>query len=148
MIQTLRKRHRYTWFVLAILLPLGYILSFVSIPEAPIDERNFGLDQVEAKGEVIKSSTGDNVRINLRGEAGKQARQLEIVVLQPLKSAAASVYLNSQPLDNAGSDFLIGQLGPKGDYRFDLDSLQSQYPGFHLLIYDHIKQKTIEQISL
>ena len=148
MIHALRKRHRYTWVGLAILLPLGFILAFISIPDKQIESINLEIGQVVALPDVVKSKAGTNVNITIRKAPDKSEQQLEIVVMHPLKSPAASVYLSAQPFDQAAGGQLIGQLGPKGVYRFNLDSVQSQYSNFYLLVYDHIKAQTIEQLNL
>lgn len=148
MIHSLRKRHRYTWIGLAFLLPIGFVLAFISIPEKIVDSNGLDFGQAEALVDVVKSKDGNTFNVKLRTGADKGMQQIEVEVVQPLKSAAASVYLHSQALDQPNGGQLIGQLGPKGVYRFDLDTLQSKFSTVHLLIYDHIKGQAIEQISL
>lgn len=148
MIYAYRKRHRYTWLGLALLLPTGFILAFLAIPEDKFDTNELGFGRTEALTDVVKSKTGQSFKVNIRKEPNKSEQQLEVVLLQPLKSAATSVYLSAQSFEQITDGQFIGQLGPKGVYRYILDSLQSQYDPVHLLIYDPIKGQTIEQLSL
>lgn len=148
MIYQLRKRHRYTWSILAVLLPLGFVLAFLTIPEQKMDSKNLGFGQPEALVDVVKRVEGRLINANIRKTANQPQVQLEIMVMHPIKSPAATVHLSDRPVESDADGQFIGQLGPKGVYRFNLDSVQSQYSSFYLLIYDPIKDQPIERISL
>lgn len=148
MIHPLRRQHRYTWILLAILLPLGFTLAVIAIPEQKLHSKNLGFGKTGALMDIEKSAAGTQLKANLRKDPKQLVRQIEIMVMHPLQSPSATVYLSPEASININGGQFLGQLGPKGVYRFNLDSVQSQYSEIHLLIYDPIKDQPIDQVRL
>ena len=148
MIRSLRKRHLSIWILLGLLLPIGFVMAFLAVPKLdPVEQKlQFGLE--EAYPNVIGSGETDLLAVQVRENPMTGLRQIEIEVKQPLEAASALVYLTKSPAEEIVDGQLLSQLGAKGKYRIELDSMLSAQKTYHLLFHDQIKASTIDKIQL
>ena len=133
----LRKLHLRIWIVVAIAVPICIVLSILARPSFPFTETINRSTVIQALPQNVKEVETDNLKINLRGE-NTLAKQLEIIVKKPLKSASMAVYY----LENKAKGKYIGGMQSKGVYRFAIDkSIQG------IILYDPIKKRDIQQIE-
>ncbi len=129
----LRKRHKYIWLVLVVMLPV--LLGFV------IKDLNFSSQKTITKqlanGSILKEIKTDNVHAVLRKQ--DSGYLLEVNLIKPLQSASN---LLQGVADTSKEVFVIGQLEGMGLYRFDLDQdIQG------IMIYDALKKQEIQKLE-
>jgi len=139
MIVKLRKRHLYTWVVIALALPLGIILAFTNVHEVEKDE--LATSVAEPLGEVVSNGQGEHVLINLRKKANQY--QIEAVVLKPIQAANTMLQIAQ-----GGNIITLGRLASTGVYRFSIPQNVSIGNELELTIYDQIKKTEIEKITV
>lgn len=143
MIIQLRRRHYYTWLILAILLPFGLILAYFNIPDVKND--NFSRVTLAVFTKIIANQQTKDLKINLR-ENSEGKLQIEVIILQPLIGAANHLYLSNST--ERPREILLGSLASKGIYRFQVPNNFSNRQTIYLEIFDIFKKKVIETIKL
>jgi len=141
MTPTLRKAHRYIWYTLAGALPLGWAAAIWVMPDAVWQQpiRPGQSDPLPAL--VLSKQSGDFV-VSLRQNRAGTRQQLEFQVTKPLAQANTSVILEGRP------ELLIGALGPRGAWRFDLDSLAAGRRPLRLRLENKITHQILRTITL
>ena len=144
MIKPLRKRHLQIWMILAILIPIGIISAYISIPKTTTNkllQSTVG----EALPVLIKSIDRTSYAASLRTNKDSSQLQLE------WKNRAASVYPSSliyqlaENSDDIKQAAIIGRVEARGDYYFSLKKDSTKY--FRFVLYDIIHQQTIDSIN-
>lgn len=143
MIIQLRKRHYYTWLILAILLPLGLLLAYFNIPENKND--TFSRNNPVAFTTIISSKQTGDLKVNLR-ENSKGKLQIEVIILQPLIGAANQLFVSNSS-ENL-KRILLGSLESKGIYRFQIPENFVKSSTIYLEIFDVIKKKEVEKLVI
>jgi len=142
MIPKLRKRHRVTWLVLAIMLPVLFILGVSAIPG---DEPYNGDLYLFTKAQIGKETDSKDlgyISFNLR-EASENRRQIEVMVKKPLTAPSNKLVIKGA---NFGEYYVREILGSQGIYRFNWrDSVEQAY---QILLVDQIKQTKLENFNL
>ncbi len=131
MIPKQRKRHGYTWMVLAVLLPVGFLLAWAAIPS--------GKTEIPG-GEV------EGISVNQANDGDKQI--LNINISKPLASPGFLVLLGNENSNDPDSSTLIGQIYGAGDYTFSLPNLDSAVEPIQILIYNPFNQKVTHRFTL
>ena len=131
MIRSLRKRHLNAWIILALVLPLGFIWAYLVIPHNLPDP----LEAVVSTGELFSIKKATN-----------GTDQLEITIQQPLTTPSTLVYLAGKSTPDIKTALLIGSLGPRGKYVFNLPSQLPQDPV--VLFYDAISKNIYHQVAI
>lgn len=139
MIAKLRKRHVFTWVVLALLIPVLIVLAYTNVRKMPVQD--FSTVQAQALTELIGNTQGNYVLVNIRKQEAKH--QVEAVILKPIQAANTMLQLKS---GNKNID--LGRLGSKGIYRFDLPKNISVSGSMEVVVYDQIKKVEIEKINI
>lgn len=139
MTPALRKTHRYAWYALAILLPMGWLAAIRAIP-GEIRQQPVRREQALALPVLAQSRQSGDLLINLRQDSSGTRRQLEIFIQKPLTEPNTAVILENQPTDQ-----LIGLLGTRGVWRFDLDSLTVP---IKLRLEDKIHGRVLQKLTL
>lgn len=134
--RNLRKRHLHIWVILALLLPLGFIWAYQVIPST------------ESSPSLLPtgSSLSDELFLVSLTAGSNKAPKLEISIQQPLSTPSTLVYLTSKSSPEIEQAILIGALGPKGVYHFDLPRQIPDDP--LILFYDAINQQMYHQIAI
>lgn len=139
MTPALRKTHRYAWYALAILLPMGWLAAIRAIP-GEIRQQPVRREQALALPVLAQSRQSGDLLINLRQDSSGTKRQLEIFIQKPLTEPNTAVILENQPTDQ-----LIGLLGTRGVWRFELDSLTVP---IKLRLEDKIHGRVLQKLTL
>ena len=123
MIRPLRKFHFITWHLLALLLPVAFILAIALRPG--IAER------------VLHA--GEPFLMDIRNTTDSTSL-LVITVARPLEVPSCLVFITIK-----GKEFLLGKLDHQGQYSYEIPAPDQQVA---LRLYDPIGKKTIKSISL
>lgn len=143
MTPTLRKRHFQIWILLSLLLPLGFILGLLAIPASAPTSQDVMLtrqvmDLLPSSDKRQAHGQGWEAQIK-QDDTG--VRYIEIEVNQERRSPSTWVYLFGK--DDKQRIPLFG-IGEQGTYQVSIDSAQD-ISG--LLLYDRLKQDTLEQVN-
>jgi len=136
----LRKAHRYAWFSLALLLPLGWLAAIWVIPDDVI-QTPAGQVQPDALPLVLHSREAGDFVINVRSDSSDTKRQIEILIKKPLGNPNTTLVAESN-----GSASTLGLLGTRGIRRFDLNSLTSHARPLRLQFIDHLQGRTLRTV--
>ena len=142
MIVALRKRHIWLWALIGPLLIIGIVIAYTGIPK-PKTEKLF-LKTSPALPEIVATSQNGQWLASIRSDVGQNQFQLEIVILEPLVSASALVY---QTYSKNPADFekgqMLGSVGKKGTYRFDLPINSKGKKTVNIVLYDDIRSSIL-----
>ena len=137
MTPALRKIHRYTWYSLAVLLPVGWLAAVVAIPDA--------VWQTPVRAElpaplplVSQSKESGDFIVNLRRDSLGDRRQVEVIIKKPLTNPNTTLILNDR--------IVLGLLETRGIRRFDLDSLAARAARVELRFEDKIRQRVLRTV--
>jgi hypothetical protein len=136
---TLRKIHRYTWFSLAILLPIGWLAAIWAIP-AGVWQTPVRPEQPAPLQFVAQSRESGDFVVNLRQDSAGDRRQIEIFIKKPLSSPNTTITIK-------GREKVLGLLGTRGIWRFDLDSLSAHSKPLKLRFEDKIQGRILRTIT-
>ncbi len=139
MTPALRKTHRYAWYTLAILLPMGWLAAILAIPDE-IRQQPVRREQAPPLPVLAQSRQSGDLLINLRRDSAGARRQLEIFIQKPLTEPNTAVILENKPTDQP-----LGLLGARGVRRFDLDSLT---PPVKLRFEDKIHGRVLRRVTM
>ncbi len=134
----LRKIHRYTWFSLAILLPIGWLAAIWAIP-GEVWQTPVRVEQPAALPFILQSKESGDFVINLRQDSAGERRQIEIFIKKPLTSPNTTVTVE-------GQEKTLGLLGTRGVYHFDLDSLTAKKWPLKLRFEDKIQGRLLRTV--
>lgn len=146
MTPNLRKRHFRTWMALAVLIPVGFVWAFISIPPSP-PSTSFAKHPAQPTQleKLVKEADHQHLKINLREDRTGTKRQLEIIVKAPLNHPSTWVYLGTDSEVSIEGKKLVGILANQGVYRFPIDA----QPDFsNIILYDAIKKESWTVIEL
>jgi len=132
MISSQRKRHRFIWVMIGVLLPLLVVLAVLRTPSFPYSEKAEIV--AETSLPILKEIESDLFKINLRGTSDG-AEELELLLKVPLKSPSAVVFDDQQNV--------LGQIGASGVYSFPIRPANTA-----ITIKDPIKNQIITEIKL
>ena len=140
---SLRRRHYYTWLLLAVLLPLGVWWAYTHLPQTPTSD--FSRQVALPYPTLLKTQQTDQLKVALRADSA-QNQQLELVILKPLIGAANQVYVSNSAQNPR--QILMGSVANTGLYRFALPQSVAHSSVLIVSIYDVFKQKEIEKVTI
>ena len=123
MIKPLRHHHFVIWRILAVALPLTFILALIQRPTSP----------------HIVPESEDGFALKIQNQTDSTAT-LTILVGKPLNSPSCLVYLSS-----SSGEILLGKLDSQGPYTFAVPASKEQRT---VRLYDAIHQRTITSLHL
>ncbi len=141
-----RKLHRYIWFAFAFLLPLGWLAAIWVIPET-IWQTPVHLGQPPQLTNLLQSKESGDFVINLRQDSTEQLKQIEIFIKKPQVNPSTVVILETIDSIKGNKEQLLGMLGSRGVWRFNLDSLTINHPDFKVRLEDNIQHLTLRSIT-
>lgn len=141
MIYRLRNRHFRIWIILALLLPVGFVVSLSAIPEALLGEVISHLRP--ARSTVIQLSEDSLVMVSTLAEADKPG--LEITLKQPLQVPGAHIYLAVNQSEDINLAEFLGQIDSQNAYYFSTDKIVTS--DHSLLFYDPINRVIFHKIE-
>lgn len=135
----LRKAHRYIWFSLAILLPIGWVAAIWVMPgevwQTPVRPEQ----PVAFLPFIVQSKESGDFVINLREDKWGERRQIEIFIKKPLTNPNTTITIE-------GQEKTLGLLGTRGVYHFDLDSLTAKKWPLKLRFEDNIQGRVLRTV--
>lgn len=152
MIKPLRKKHLQIWTALAILLPTGIIVAWLSVPQQSKD-RLLQPASAEALPNILASADKENYTVRIRSNSDTSELQLEWINKNILTYPTATIYRTQNNMkDDIDNSALIGRIEARGTYHFPLAKGKAQIQiftpeGFHFFIYDFIHHKVIDSIT-
>jgi hypothetical protein len=135
----LRKIHRYIWFSLAVLLPIGWLAAIWAIP-GEVWQTPVRAEQPAALPVILQSKESGDFVVNLRQDSAGERRQVEIFIKKPLTNPNMTVTVE-------GQERTLGLLGTRGVHRFDLDSLSAQSKPLKLRFEDKIQGRLLRTVE-
>ena len=141
MTPALRNAHRYTWYTLAVVLPLGWAAAVWVMP-GPVWQTPLRVGQPEPLPAIVLSKQSGDVIVSLRQSRGADQQQVEIQVIKPLEQANTSVVVEGQP------EIVLGVLGARGAWRFDLDSPTATRRPLRIRLENNITRQPLRTIEL
>ncbi|CAN5834976.1 hypothetical protein BH10BAC2_BH10BAC2_22290 [soil metagenome] len=148
MIKQLRKRHLQIWTVLAVLLPVGIAVAWLSIPTEAKDKL---LQPASAQvlPNVLASAEKDSYTVHIRSNSDTSQFQLEWINKKTLIYPTATIYKASPNGGDLEGASLIGRIEARGNYYFMLDSTfqLNNASTYQLVLYDFIHEQIIDTIN-
>lgn len=146
MIKPLRKRHRQVWILLAILLPVGILLSWLAIPN-PVPVKLLKPVSMELLPVIKYTTEKKEYKINIRTNSENTAWQLEWRNKLALAVPSAVIYQVKGNNTEITKAQLIGRIEARGDYVFQLKRDFVKQQGLSFLVYDFIHEKIIDNVN-
>lgn len=148
MIRPLRRRHRQVWLVIAVVLPVGILLSWLAIPN-PVAIKLIKQPSPELLPVVKYTMDKAEYTINVRANQQNTEWQLEWQNKLALTVPSAVIYKIPATVNlfSADSSQLIGRIEAKGDYVFPVLQDAETDQQINLVIYDFIHKKIIDSLT-
>jgi len=143
----LRKQHLVTWRVLAVLLPAGIILAWISVPEK-ISQSLLQPAGSSPLPVVLRKAVSRDYSIAIRSNLDTSLLQLEWISGKILQYPTATIYADDGITKSIGELKLIGRIEARGKWYFPLDSTFKYTRANRLILYDFIHQQVIDTINL
>ena len=148
MILKLRNRHRYTWIVLGLLLPAGFALGLACRPGPVLpNEELIREAPLYSEGQAVASAMDEDWNITLYRAPDGQA-WLEAQFTKAAQRPVSTLYLAPQSGAVPARGKAIGPVGPRGIYRYPLDSLTASWPEYYLFFYDQVRHQAYSETQL
>ena len=135
MIHSLRRRHFFTWIIIALILPVLFLLAWNEIPEAS--------NQIGTK--QLSNSTDPLVKVSEHHEGANNYVVLKLS--RPAEKPSVVAYVGSSSTALVSESMLLGRVEGSGTYKFRI-SEELIREGSHLLFYDPINKKIIYSIPI
>ena len=149
MVPQLRRRHKWIWLILTILLPLGFITSYSLISQTQ-DMVNAPLlaSKPAPLSKIASIRETPQFDIRLREDNNLGLKQIEVTLNEPLSRPSTHLYLSDKSSKEIGNAQFLGVLDSKGIYRFNLNPSMTYQNAFVLLFYDKIAGEIYEEVQL
>lgn len=140
----LKKRHKYVWATLAVLVPLLFTAAWYQIPDYVVEQGWEAGESVDKGEAVLIGSLTPQSPVALY----RQTDTLHILQIKwrdPLETPSALVFLTEEkPLLIPTSSFVLGTLGTRGDYEYPVADAGRRW----VTLFDPVKEKMILQCQL
>ena len=143
----LRKKHLLIWRLLALLLPAGIIIAWLSVPKQT-PQTLLQPDAANPLPVILKKIEKENYTVSVRSNGDTSQLQLEWINKAVLQYPTATIYSGSD-FKNINNAKLIGRIEARGNWCFQLDSTfkKSSVNTDHFFLYDFIHQQVIDTIN-
>ncbi|MEZ4886920.1 MAG: hypothetical protein R3E32_19480 [Chitinophagales bacterium] len=149
MIPELRKRHKWMWLVLTVLLPLGFITAYSLIPTSQVMvNQNFPATLPIPLAKIVSIRNTPQFDIQLREDNVLGLKQIEVVVKNALTRPSTHLYVSDKSSKKVNDVLFLGILESKGTYRFNLNPSMTYQKTFILLFYDKIAGEVYLEVQL
>jgi len=127
----LRKAHKYSWLLLAIIIPL---IMFFALKDVSLSSGNDSATSFEpSKEPILKMVENDVIKVSLLSNS------IEIILKRTLKNASSIAYISDL---SGNKNQIIGQLSTVGVYRFNMETLPKS-----IILYDELKGELITKLD-
>ncbi|MCO6490679.1 MAG: hypothetical protein J5I98_19845 [Phaeodactylibacter sp.] len=148
MILKLRKRHRYIWMILSVLLPLGFALALANRPGPVLPEEELIEEAAPYRErEVIATAAAEGWQVNICRSPDGRA-WLEAIFREASQRPVSTLYLAARVGAGPAEAVAIGPVGPRGIYQYPLDSLVASREGYYVFFYDQVRKEAYSEAPL
>ncbi|MBG9378252.1 hypothetical protein I5907_18580 [Panacibacter sp. DH6] len=149
MTKTHRKRHLQIWAILAVLLPAGIFVAWLSVPPEVNDRLLQPHQEVELPVILHTSYTNPSYNVEIRTNTDSSAFQLKWVNKQTLTYPTATIYKMPLHDTDIAHGLLVGRVEARGDNYFKLDASfkDRKDEAYGLVVYDFIHKHIIDTIT-
>jgi len=146
MINSLRQRHRYTWYLLAILLPLGYCLVVVQTRNQPSLEQYWKAEAQTSSNRSKKIGFAENssFSLNLIESKTKDERSLAISLKEEVSIPLPYLEIES----NQGTKEILGPLPGEGTKSFPLPESIRYATHYEVRILNQLSGKVYSSLDI
>ena len=123
-----RKRHFRIWLILSLVLPLGFVIAWCSMPESNIGGQTSIQQDIDI--DYTFQATRGSIELRVRG---------------PLSSSGAIVLVGEHSDSPINDCLIIGQIQGSGVYEF---TVTEDFSGSYLLLYNPLSKEQIESFKL
>lgn len=141
MITSLRKRHRYTWVILSVLLLLGFGAAWWLTQDKAVYPDVDTEALVPAYPNVLKSVEQQHIKLNLRAD-DQDKLQIEIHIKEPVPLPAPVLYLNQTGEASPDNNQALAGVGAVGLHRFPINTKSIKGIFFHSSLNGKIAYQT------
>ena len=146
MMKPLRKRHLQIWTAWAVLLPVGIIMAWISVPQSPNNAVLQPAADSKILSQLIQSIQKETYTVNIRCSEKDSICQVEYINRLPLNVPSALLYEIKPGSKSVSQNNLLGRIEAKGTYYFSLPyAAKNNKPDF--LLYDFIHRQIIDTIK-
>ena len=139
MIHSLRRRHFFTWIIIALILPVLFLLAWNEIPEA---SNQIGTNQLKTP---LSTSTDPLVKVSEHRVGANNFLVLKLS--RSLEKPSIVAYIGSSSTALVSESMLLGRVEGSGTYKFQTSD-EFIREGSHLLFYDPIDKEIIYSIPI
>ena len=149
MVPELRKRHKWMWLILTILLPMGFITAYSLIPQSQeVINEQLPASKPIPLSKIASIQNTPQFDVSLREDANLGMKQVEVIVKERLNRPSTHLYLSDKSSREINDAQFLGVLGAQGAYRFNLNPAATYPNAFVVLFYDKIEGKIYEEVQL
>lgn len=149
MIPELRKRHKWMWLILTILLPLGFITAYsLILKPAVVTNEQLLTSKPIPLTKVVSNRQTPQFDVSLREDNGLGMKQIEIKVKENLTLSSTHIYLSDKSSLGIENTQFLGVLTPEKVHRFNLDPSMTYQNAYVVLFYDEIAEELYEEVQL
>ncbi|MGB0929321.1 MAG: hypothetical protein ACPGVB_01000 [Chitinophagales bacterium] len=149
MIPKLRRRHKWMWLILMILLPMGFIIAYSLIPESQeLVNKQLPASKPIPLAKIVSIQKTPQFDVSLREDVNLGLKQIEVRVKQTLTRPSTHLYVSDKTSKEIEEALFLGILETKGAYRFNLNPAITYQNAFVLLFYDKIAGEIYEEVQL
>ena len=152
MIKTLRKKHLQIWILCAVLIPVGIIVVWMSMPKKVMQDLDWVINSTpELPGptlsvnKMIDSVENQNYKISIRGDSSETLLLLEFETKKEIITPSLLLYQVIDPTTNdLDKQELIGRI--QGDRPHYFSFKRNNNSDNKYILYDFIKKQTIDSL--
>lgn len=150
MTKSLRHHHRQIWLILAVLLPIGIVLTWLVIPnQMPVKLLQHQKDVLLPV--IVNTRDMTRYRVTLRSTIAQSKWQLEWENKQVLDIPSAVIYKrtpDSPDKFDPAKAAIIGRIEARGNYVFPIPGKPDINLPMNLVLFDFIHEQIIDTINL
>ena len=149
MIPELRKRHKWMWLILTVLLPLGFITAYSLMPKpAVLVNEQLPTSKPIPLTKVVSNRQTPQFDVSLREDNGLGIKQIEIKVKENLTRPSNHIYLSDKTSVGIENAQFLGVLTSKKAHHFNLNPAMTYQNAYVVLFYDKIAEEVYEEVQL
>lgn len=149
MIPELRKRHKWMWLILTILLPMGFITAYSLIPKSQeLVNKQLPTTKPIPLTKILSLKNTPQFDVSLREDSHLGLKQIEVLVKKTLTRPSTHLYLSDKSSKGIKQAQFLGILETQGAYYFNLNPSMTYQNAFVVMFYDKIGEEVYEEIQI
>jgi hypothetical protein len=152
MIKPLRKIHLQVWALLAVLIPVGILVSWMALPKKVTQDLDRAINsmptlpgQTITVDQTISSIENENYQINIRGDSSETLLLLQFETKKDMVTPSLLLYhVSDSTTNDIDKQELIGRIRGNRPHFFSFTRNSNSY--YKYILYDIIKKQTIDSL--